>query len=210
MWYSEKYSKLCRQDKQTTSTHSADGIHLLISVWMLQNKHTHTHAHTSIFGMCVRVNQEFLPSQSGPICWKLTCTLTPLRVTLSEHRNTKSGKRKTLTYFGCFLMHLILKVLLSSSGCSISPPLNTIRSWYSNGLVFSAHATSWYSYEAYRGKGQQVLAHQVMDCLTGTTGLCFCQRLCPFLHSTCVYNNNTTLFRLVRLEMHVLNFRQIK
>lgn len=126
--------KTLQQDKQTTSTHSADGIHLLISVWMLQNIHTHTHAHTSIFGICVRVNQEFLPSQSGPICWKLTCALTPLRVTLSEHRNTKSGKRKTPSYFRCFLMHLILKVLLSSSGCSISPPLNA-----SNGLVFSAH-----------------------------------------------------------------------
>lgn len=65
------------------------------------------HSHTQkIIGLHVRADQEFLPSQSGPINWKLTCALTPHRGRISEHGNTKSGKRKTLIDFTCFLMHL--------------------------------------------------------------------------------------------------------
>lgn len=59
-----------------------------------------------IVGLHVRVDQEFLPSQSGPIRWELTCALTPLRGRISEHGNTKSGKRKTLIDFARFLMRL--------------------------------------------------------------------------------------------------------
>lgn len=44
------------------------------TLWLLC-LHSHTH---KIIGLHVRVDQEFLPSQSGPIRWKLTCALTPL------------------------------------------------------------------------------------------------------------------------------------
>ena len=68
---------------------------------------THTNRKKKeIVGLHVRVDQEFLPSQSGPIRWELTCALTPLRGRISEHGNTKSGKRKTLIDFARFLMCL--------------------------------------------------------------------------------------------------------
>ena len=118
--------------------HPKDKTYLLISV--TGEKHLsvrlHTRSKTTMFaslsaqqqqqkkekrkyiGLHVRADQEFLPSQSGPISWKLTCALTPLRERISEHGNTKSGKRKTLIDFTCFLMCLpqgpaVLKQLLT-------------------------------------------------------------------------------------------------
>lgn len=97
--------------------HPIDETYLLISV--TANQHLNVFAHVShsnkkknntkkkeIIVVLVKTDQDFLPSQSGPISCKLTCALTPLRGRISEHGNTKSGKRKTLIDFTCFLMLL--------------------------------------------------------------------------------------------------------
>ena len=124
--------------------------------WVCFSVCTHTpKKKKEIVGLHVRVDQEFLPSQSGPIRWALTCALTPLRGRISEHGNTKSGKRKTLIDFACFLMCLpqgpaVLKQLLKflffisfrlqlPSNADVGPVL-----WSDEGL-FSAHVpqVSW-------------------------------------------------------------------
>ncbi len=89
-----------RQTPECVSARTLKNNHVCFSVCTI------AHTHTKIGGLHVRVDQEFLPSQSGPIRWELTCALTPLRGGISEHGNTKSGKRKTLIDFTCFLMRL--------------------------------------------------------------------------------------------------------
>lgn len=66
-----------------------------------ERAHPHQRAHKNHW-LRVKVDQEFLPSQSAPICRTLTCALTPLEGVgerISEHGNTQSGKRKTLIDF---------------------------------------------------------------------------------------------------------------
>lgn len=103
------------------------------------------HSHKKkITGLHVRADKEFLPSQSGPISWKLTCALTPLRGRISKHGNTKSGKRKTLIDFTCFLMHLpqgpaVLNQLLTFLPLPSGADPETVQ--WSIGFVFSICAT---------------------------------------------------------------------
>lgn len=71
-----------------------------------------------IIGLHVGVDQGFLPSQSGPISWMLTCALTPVKGRIGEHGKTKSGKRK-LSLTPRASPRRRLKVLLLSLSCCL-------------------------------------------------------------------------------------------
>lgn len=148
----------------------------------------HSHKKKKIIGLHVRADQEFLPSQSGPISWKLTCALTPLRGGISEHGNTKSGKRKTLIDFTCFLMRLPQGPAVLQQLHAL-PPLpseaDTATVLWSNGFVFSpvpqvaAHA------DACSGSKRPARAHWLTDGLSDwcEQALPVSKTIRPFLHA---------------------------